>query len=353
MKPIGEAQLKKQISSGELLNTYVIFGTETYLKQHYVNKIIQKAVGNADAFNYVRFDGNVDVRELNDAVSQLPFLCEKRCVVVCDFDVEAARADLLEGIYAILDQQVETTVLIFWFDTVEVNPKKAPKLTRLVERCEKNRGAGVQLDQRSESELMKLLKNSAEKRGCRMEPTVCRHMLEVCGRDLLTLQSELEKLCFYAPGESISREMVDRVCVRTIDASVYDLTRAIHAKNADRAMEIIADLFFEKVEPVVILSVLSGCYIDMYRARAAENAGLKPREIANDFGYYGRGFVLDNASAAARGLTMAQLSACLGILMEADRALKSTRAQDKAGYARTMLEQTVVRLMLCQRRTAR
>ena len=78
LKPIGEAQLKKQISSGEFLNTYVIFGTETYLKQHYVNKIIQKAVGNADAFNYVRFDGNVDVRELNDAVSQLPFLCEKR-----------------------------------------------------------------------------------------------------------------------------------------------------------------------------------------------------------------------------------------------------------------------------------
>lgn len=353
MKPIAEAQLRKQISSGEFLNTYVIFGNETYLKQYYVNKIIHKAVGDATAFNYVRFNGTVDPRELNDAVSQLPFLCEKRCVVVCDFDVEDARADQLEGIYSILDQQIETTVLIFWFDTIGVNPKKAPKLTRLVERCEKNRGVGVQLDQRSETELIKMLKNSAEKRGCRMEPTVCRHMLEVCGRDLLTLQSELEKLCFYAPGESITCDMINRICVRTVDAGVYDLTRAIHAKNADRAMEIIADLFFEKVDPVVILSVLAGCYIDMYRAKAAENAGLKPREIADDFGYYGRNFVLDNASAAARGLTMSQLSACLDTLMQADRALKSARAQDKTGYARTVLEQTVVKLMLCRRGASR
>lgn len=346
MKPISEIQLKKHISSGEFLNTYVIFGDETYLKQTYVNNMIKKICGGNDEFNFARFNGNVDMQSLYDAVSQLPFMSEKRCVVVCDLDIESSKAEVIEQLVGLVEEQIESTVLIFWLDTVEVNLKKCPKLSKFIEKCEKNRGTGVELNRKSVSELLKLLSNGASKRGCRLETTVARYLVEVCGSDLQTLQSELDKLCSYAPGESISREMIDKVAVRSIDASIYDLTKAINASNGDRALEIIADLFFQKVEPIAILSVLSGNYVDMYRAKAAENDGIRPRDIANDFGYYGRGFVLDNAASAARRLSAAQLSDCLGVLLEADRALKSTRVLDKTGYARTMLEQTVVRLMM-------
>lgn len=347
MKPIGEAELKRHISSGEFLNTYIIFGTETYLKQHYVNQIIRKTTGGHADFNFVRMNGSIDTQALYDAVSQLPFMNEKRCVAVCDFDIEAARADLLERLYDIVAEQISTTVLIFWYDTVEVNPKRAPKLTKFVEHCEKNRGAAVRLDTKSDGELLKLLTKAAEKRGCRLETTSGRYLLEVCGHDLMTLQNEVEKLCAFAPGESITKEIIDKAAVRTVDASIYDLTKAINSGNGDKALRIISDLFFQKTEPIMILSVLSGCYVDMYRAKAAENSGVRPKEIAAEFGYRNRGFVLDNAAAAARKLTGTQLASCLSILLEADKLLKSARAFDKTAYAKTVLEQTVVRLMMC------
>lgn len=347
MKPIGEAEIKKHISSGEYLCTYVIFGEETYLKQFYVNKIIKKTVGNNEEFNFARFNGNADMQSVFDAVSQLPFMGEKRCVVLCDFDIDSAKAESVEQLERIIGEQNPSCVFLIWFDTVAVDAKKSRKLAKLVEFCEKNHGAGVLLDKRSDAEILKTITGAAGKRGCRIETTNARYMLEVCGRDLQTLQNELEKLCAYAPGESITREMIDLVAVRTVDSSIFDLVAAINAGNGDKAMGILADLFFQRVEPVSILSVMSGNYVDIYRAKAAEISGLRPRDIASDFGYGNRAFVLDKAGQAAKRMSPAQITNCLQILLDADGVLKSTPSTDRDGHSRSVLEQTIVRLMMC------
>lgn len=346
MKPIGEAQLKKQISSAEFLNTYVIFGEETYLKQFYVNKMIKKTVGGNEAFNFTRFSGNADMQEVYDAVVQMPFMAEKRCVVLCDFDVEAARADVLERLNRVIEEQCPTTVFIIWFDTIAVDVKKAKKLIKLVEKCEKCGGVGVQLDRRTDADLVKTLTNAALKRDCRLDSATARYMLDVCGRDLQTLQNEIEKLCAFAPGATFDRATIDRVCVRTIDSSIYDLTGAIADSNGDKAMRLLSDLLFQKVEPVSILSVMSGHYVDIYRAKAAELHGVRASSIAADFGYGNRAFVLDKASRSARKLSHDQISRCLAILLDADEALKSTPSTDKEGYSRAVLEQVIVKLLM-------
>lgn len=346
MKPIGEAQLKKQIASGEWMNTYVIFGEETYLKQFYVNRMIRKTVGDNEAFNFTRFGGNADMQAVYDAVVQMPFLSERRFVLLCDFDVEAARAEVVEQLYRVIEEQCSTTVFVIWFDTVAVDVKKAKKLGKLVEKCEKCGGVGVQLDRRSDAELVKTLTNAAMKRDCRLDSAAARFMLEVCGRDLQTLQNEIEKLCAYAPRAVLTRELIERVCVRTVDSSIYDLTAAIADRNGDKAMGLLGDLLFQKVEPISILSVMSGHYVDMYRAKAAEIHGVRPAAIAGDFGYGNRAFVLDKASRAAKKLSAQQLSRCLRILLEADAALKSTPSTDKEGYSRAMLEQVIVKLLM-------
>lgn len=346
MKPIGEAQLKKHISSSQFLNSYVIFGEETYLKQLYVNQIIKKTVQGNEEFNFSRFSGNADMQILYDAVSQMPFMGDRRCVVLCDFDIENAKAEQIEALYSIIEEQNPTCVFVIWFDSVSVDVKKSKKFTKLVEKCEKCGGAGVQLDRKGESELIKTLTNGAVKRGCRMDTTTCKYLLEVCGRDLQTLQNEMEKLCAYAPGENITRELVNKVAVRTIDSSIFDLTAAINSGDGDLAMQILSDLFFQKVEPISILSVMSGNYVDMYRTKAAEIHGVRASDIAADFGYGNRAFVLDKASRVSRRLSLKQLNTCLGILLDADASLKSTPSTDRENYSKAVLEQTIVRLMM-------
>ncbi len=353
MNPIGEPQLKKVLSSGTFQETYVIFGDDTYLKQFYVKRMIKKIVGENDALNFTRFNGTVDSQQLYDAVTQLPFLAERRCVLVCDYDVEKQKADDLETICSVLTESHPMCVLIFWFDTIAIDTKELlkkhtlKKLEKFMTLCEKNQGAVVQLDHRKDSELLKLLQNGAAKRGCRLETTVARYLLEICGKDIQTLQSEVEKLCAFAPDQSITREMVDQVSIRSIDADIFQLTQKINRRDGDGAMQLLGDLFFQKEDPISIFAILSQNYVDLYHLKAAECSGVPKAQMAEQLRYGKRAFVLNRLEPIARRYTAGQLSECLSILLEADAKLKSIRATGKAEYSRTILEQTIVQLMMC------
>ena len=340
MKPNTEAELKKQLKEG-LAPVYLLFGSETYLKQHYVNQIVKKAAGGDKSFNLNRFAGAPDMQALYDAASQFPLLNPTKCVLVCDYDVEKASAAELEKLLQIVAEPFDTTVLLFWFDTVEINLKKATKFKKLAAAAEKRGGCVAELGRKTSAELQRMLCDGAARRGCRMEPTTARYLIETCSDDLQTLLSELEKLCAYGEGEHITREMIDKVAVRKVDVSIYNLAKALTAGKMAEAMRLLDDLFFQRVEPIIILSSLSAPYVDMARAKAAEAAGQRADSIANEFGYYGTAFRLKNASYAAKGMRMAQLRQSLAVLLEADGMLKGSKTP-----ARVALEQTLIRLYM-------
>lgn len=344
MKPITEGELKKQLKE-KLAPVYLLYGTEPYLKQHYVNLLIKKAAGEERSFNFNRFDGAPDMQALYDAASQFPLMHPTKCVLVCDYDLEKAPAAELEKLLQIVAEPLDTTVLLFWFDTVEINIKKAAKFKKLAAAAEKRGGQAVELNRRTPAELQRLLCDGAARRGCRLEPTTARYMIETCSDDLQTLLGELEKLCAYGAGEHITREMIDKVAVRKVDVSIYNLAKALTAGRIEEAMRLLDDLFFQRVEPIVILSSLSAPYVDMLRAKAAEAAGQRADAVAADFGYYGTAFRLKNASYAAKRLGMDQLRRSLTVLLEADGSLKGSRTPP-----RVVLEQTLIQLYRIARR---
>ena len=347
MKPITESELKKQIKD-TLAPVYLLYGTETYLKQHYVNQLVKKAAGEDKSFNFNRFDGAPDMQALYDAASQFPLLHPTKCVLICDYDVEKASASELDKLLEIVAEPFDTTVLIFWFDTVEINPKKAAKFKKLAAAAEKRGGCAVELNRKTASELQRMLCSGAARRGCRMEPTTARYLIETCSDDLQTLLAELEKLCAYSQDGAITREIIDKVAVRRVDVSIYNLAKALTGGRMEEAMGILDALFFQRVEPVVILSSLSAPYVDMLRAKAALAAGKKPEEIAADFGYYGTAFRLKNAGYTARHMSEAQLRESLGVLLEADGMLKGSKTPP-----RVALEQTLIRLYMIAKGASR
>ena len=158
----------------------------------------------------------------------------------------------------------------------------------------------------------------------------------------------MEKLCAYSQDGAITREIIDKVAVRRVDVSIYNLAKALTGGRMEEAMGILDDLFFQRVEPVVILSSLSAPYVDMLRAKAALAAGKKPEEIAADFGYYGTAFRLKNAGYTARHMSGGQLRESLEVLLEADGMLKGSKTPP-----RVALEQTLIRLYMIAKGASR
>lgn len=340
MALIYEDTFKNMLKSGKLAPVYIILGDDSYLKSMYVDKISKMTADKDDIFNYSKFGADCDLQEVYDALSQLPVMADKKCIILCDYDFEHCSKSDFDKLCLLAKDGNDTAVLIIWFDSIDVDVKKSAKFKKLASSCEKCGGEAVVLNHRRIPELVKMLTDGAIKRGCKMEPAAARYLVETAGDDINTLVNELDKLCCFMPSGIITKSDVDFVCVKTPEASVYNLSKQILARNAEQALKTLDELFFMRLEPMMILYTVSSAYVDMYRLFVCRKSGKKTGDAAELFGYKGREFVLDRAARELSGLDFKKLSLSFDALIDADRRLKSFGADE-----RIILEQLTIRLI--------
>jgi len=340
---ITEAELKKQIKEGGLRPVYFLYGEETYLSGHYAGQIAAKAVGSDElaAFNLQKFDGRECTAEaLEDAAEALPLMAETKCVVVRDYDAAGGGAAQQERLLRLVSDPPESSVLVFWQDAVEADVKKSAKWKAFAAAVEK-KGACVEFKRKTTADIVKLLCSGAARRGSCLQPDNARLLVEQGGNELNRLLNELDKLCALAGEGEITREMIETAGTKNLEASVFDLSKAILQHHYHRAYAILHRLLSQREEPVAILAVLSSAYADLYRAKVAAAAGQQADTLAGDFQYRGKEFRLRNAARDCSRLSIQVLRESLETLAQADLRLKSSRT-DK----RVVLEQTAARLIV-------
>lgn len=340
-----EETLKKHIKSGEFMRLYILYGNEGYLKQHYANTICAKSVSkDFEDFNLKKLDGkDTNLNEIYDCISSFPMMSDYTCTLVKDFPINnfiGDRGKVDEDFHNVISDIPESSILVFWMDITEVDEKnsKWAKVLKLFDEF----GACVKIDKRSRSALEKLLVSSAAKKDCSLSRDTAYYMINLVGEDMSTLQNELNKVCSYVKSGEITRKHIDETVIISIEAKIFQLSRMIAKGEADNAFENLANLFKLREEPVVILSVLSKSFVDMYRVKAAKEKGLSYKTLGEDFpsAYKNKGFILDNASNDAVNYSLSQLKEALNLLSDADRRLKSTNEDSKI-----VLEELILRLL--------
>nr|WP_255575723.1 DNA polymerase III subunit delta [Caproiciproducens faecalis] len=333
--------MKKQIEKADFSNLYLLHGEEKYLVGFYAKKLIAKAAGTAFSdFNFQRFDDTASIDAIASAVEALPFMAERKCVVVSDLDVESLRAQEASKLDELLKSVPDTTVLVFYLPSIEIDYKADKKWKKFIDTVSRT-GATVHLKRRSGPDLEKALCSAASKRGCELSRQNAGRIIGYCGNDLQTLFNELEKLCAYQKEGAISAQTIDALVVKNLETRVYDLSKAIIAGQYDKAYGILDLLFYQNEEPVSVLAVLSSAYIDMYRVRVSIQSGFSAMEPAKHFDYARKEFRLTNAERDAKKLTTPVLRQSLQVLLGADTALKSAR-----GDRRIIMEKLIAQLLL-------
>lgn len=341
MATLTEQEFKKQLSSGNLPQVCLIFGDEDYLKKHYASQLEKKSVDESMAsFNLHRINGESFVfDELYQAVQSMPFMSDYSCVTVKDLNIEKLPKDEFELLLDLLGDPNECCVLLFRMDGIELDDKK-DRTKSFIEAVDRV-GVVFRLDKMKGAQLLKLLENGAAKRGCVMSRDVSSYLANRVGEDLNMLLNELEKLCFYKGEGEITRRDVDAICTRSLDASIFDLSKALVSGTAQQAFNILNDLLAQKEKPVVILGTLINAYVDMYRAQVALSSGEAVDAAADVFNYRRSAFRLKNAARNSADMSLEQIRNCLDILADADTRIKSTALDE-----RRILEELMLRLML-------
>lgn len=341
MPIVYEDTLRKDISGKNFAPVYLIFGDDSYLKNYYKDILVKKSYDGDPFFNLQKFEGDCDLQEVFDAVNQFPMMAERKCVVLSDFDFEHCAKSDFDRLLELISCANDTCVLIICFDTIDFDAKKGAKEKKILAAVEKVGGKCAEINHRTVTALVKMLSDGAKKRGCNFGEIAARYLIEISGNDLSTLQNELNKLCAYVGSGDISKEIVEQIAVKSVDVSVYEYVKQILSGNVSTALKMLDDMFFMRIEPMIILSVAASSYVDIYRAYTANIKGVKKADIAADFKYpKNKLFLIDRAIQNLKSFNSAKLRLSLAAIAEADKALKSFGAEPRA-----VLEQLTVKLV--------
>lgn len=341
MPQLNEIELKKQIASGDYARLYFLYGDEKYLIRHYTSLILKKAVDPTFAdFNFHKYDGKeVDFDEVARAAETLPMMSERTLILIKDLSVDSLNSDASDKFLKLISDIPETTVILISNPSADVNMKSA-KGKKMLSEIDKV-GCSVSFEHAGLNQLVKLIEKGASSRNCSISQSDARYLLTLIGDDMTVIINELDKICAYKKEGEIRKEHIDAVVVKTVQARVFDLTKALTSGNCDLAMDILDTLIAMKEEPINILGALITPYVDMYRAKVYVSGGLRAEDAGKDFNYKNKEFRLTNGNRAASKYTVGQLRTFLDVLDDADRLLKSTSVS-----GRLVLEQTITKLFL-------
>lgn len=339
MAQFDEKSLKKHIKSGEFLPMYLICGNEDYLKKNFTELIASKNVSkDFESFNLEKYEGkSLDLQDAFESARIMPMMSDKRCIIITDYKLENASDKDVSLISDYLQNAVDTAIIIFLQNNSEFSLASAKKVSSLIEKF----GAVCVLNKRTGNDLIKPLITSASKQGCVLSVQMANYLVSVAGDDFNMLTNELSKVCNYAAGQEITKQHIDAVAVKTDDAKIYDLTKALIQKDFDKAYCVLHSLLKHKVEPGYILGTIISSYVDMYRGKVSVYCGEKSDTLANDFGYGKTAFRLSNGARDASKTDIPVLRKCLDVLSEADMKLKTG-----ADNSTIVLEQLMVKLFL-------
>lgn len=320
---------------------YFIYGEEGYLKKHWVDKIISAAVSEDFIdFNFHSYDGKeAEFSDIYDSVEAVPMMSDTNCVLVTDCPFDTYDEESFAALTEMIKDLPDSCALIYYMQTVEPKGEKWKKIIKLFADF----GNVLNFEKKEKGDLVKLLEKGAVKRGVPFENGAASYLINCVGSDLNMLLNELEKLCAYAAGRSITRSDVDEVCIKSLEAKVFDIIKAIHSGGFSAAMDKLGVVIAQREEPIKILGAFITSYVDMYRAKAAVTSGKKAEEAATLYAYAGKTFRLTNAARDSKALSLQTIYECIEILAQADEKLKTT-AVDGA----LLLEQTLAKLSLAE-----
>ncbi len=254
-----------------------------------------------------RFDGDEsDAARMRESVSSLPFLTERKLVILNEPGKQKAFA---ENIEAILKETAETT------DLVIIEPKLDKRLSyyKTLKKSTDFREFGDM----DAGMLARWAAGYVEGWGGHLSQSDAKVLIDRAGPNQQLLSSELDKLINYDP--NVSEASIELLVEKTPQSTVFELLDAAFAGNAKHAMELYREQRALKVEPQAIIAMLAWQLHALALVKTAGSRG------ADDIARQAKlnPFVVRKTQSLGRRLSLAQVKDMISRLLELDVKLKS------------------------------
>lgn len=335
--PMSEADFRRALKSGLPCGGYLFYGEEDYTKQALLRMVRDAVCPAGDpmaAFNSQRLDGlDLTAAGLLDAISSPPMGVERKLITVTGVNfntLHAADAEQLLGALELLPEYPYALLILSVgadaLDTGNPSGRSAGRETSLYGRLTEYLQPVV-FERNTPQKLCGWVQKHYRHNGTSADDAVCRATVAYCGQDMFTLASEIEKIAFYALShgtDTVTEEHVRAAGTSAVEFDTFALSNAILERRRTEALAILQDQKRRRVQPVQILSEISGVLASLCTIRTLSDAGRSGEEIASALHMHP--YRVKLYLRAARAADAEVLSAALDACAQADTSLKRSSA---------------------------
>ena len=309
---------------------YILHGADDYSIAHELESIKQSAGDPAllDTNTVTLDGGEVTVNDLRVACETVPFLADKRLVIVYDLmerfaPRQSPRASVRKHDSQLINYEVfgdiikgipPSTILVM----IENELKDSNPLLRMISVS----GQVKAFPLLKAVQLREWITGHVAKEGGNIAPSAITLLTRLIGSNLWFMSSELEKLILYADGRRIEEKDVKPLVSYTQQSNVFTMVDAIVEFNIQKAETMLQQLLSEGNSPTQLLNMLNRQMRLIVRARELKQQRLSETEIRGRLGLSADWLVRKTLEQANR-YTLLRLKQVYQQLLETDIAIKT------------------------------
>jgi DNA polymerase-3 subunit delta len=271
--------------------------------------------------------------DLLDAVSTMPFIAEKRLVIM--EGVPRIDKEDFQQISAGIHPQ---TVLVF----ADPKPDKRLGIVKEVEKSAEVKRFPLL----SASQLHAWIQSHARSLESTITPEALKLLLSIIGSDQWTLDSELKKLAAFADGD-IKREHVEALAVPSGSQVIWRLTDLIGSKKADEALVFLTHRIERGEDPYGMWVILLNMIKNLAMMSAAVLAGHDDeRGVSAATGIHP--FIVRGLLPLSRSMDLERVKSLVDWATEADIRLKTGGYHSSADHPGEVIALAERAILMCR-----
>lgn len=264
------------------------------------------------------------------ACETLPFLADKRLVIVREHPALMGRADADEKLLSYLAHVPDSCVLLF------LARGKADARKKLYTTIKKH-GAIVTFSPLTDGEVNQWIVRTFQSLGKSCSGQVAAVLSFTVGSDTALLRTEIEKLAALAGDRSeITENDVRAVATRSVECTVFEMVDAVVAGQEGKAFGLLRDMLTTGSDRLGILAMLLRQFRLMQHIKIMQYEKVSPQTIKTKLGI--APFAAERCMRQAQGYSGGEIKQAVDICLQTEYKVKAGLLNQEGSLEAAMLQ---------------
>ena len=239
-----------RLAEGRIPSVLLFEGEDAWLMHSAVDALRKKLLPEGmEELNETELDAP-ETDALIAAAETLPFMADRRLVLLRDYPALTGRSETDDRLAAYLPQVPDTAVVLF---LCMQKPDARKKLYGIIKKL----GGIVSFPQLKGRELTTFVTAAFRERGKECDERTAEHLIFLCGADAARLLTEIDKIASLRPEEKhVQPGDVQALAVPTMESKVFQMVDAVVSGQDARAFMLLRSQLMNGESRIGILAML-------------------------------------------------------------------------------------------------